>query len=303
MVSDVGSDPSHSARQQKAINLCFALIVIGGFLCFGLGLEKVNNYGDWSDAVEGQCMYNSGIKVSCSGKKSCGGKRPAHIYFIRNTSDAFDVCTTSKYVEDNAPCTCPGNDIPPRPPSGQNGEWRTCYVRNCNADGMRFDPFTEEDYNNGVIMVTFGLLMFICPYCLWYYMGSRDKYIAEQKQENEQRMAEMQSEGNQSQTKMDKKVNDGDTKNETAIQMAQNNIGESRMGVTVAIDDEISVWLKRIGQEYYEDYYGLFIQNGFYKTDVLRTLNDDSLKNLIGIEKMGHRRKILMEIQKMGISY
>lgn len=268
MTDDVsGTDP-----QKKVFCCAVWVIVIGGFFLFGYGLENLNYYNDWSDALEGECMYESGVKVGCSGNKSCSGKKPAHIYSIRNTSNAFDLCATSTFIEDDVSCACPGNNIPPPRPSGDNGQWRTCYVRDCGSvwGGVRFDEYTIEDYNTAVIMITFGLLMIICPFCFGLYMSKRAAYAESQQvhsSEMEQNTNTCGSEGD------------------------------------VSKMDEIGVWLKSIGEEYYTEYYGLFIQNGFNKTDDLcfQCLNESDLKNVIGIDKMGHRRKILMEIQKMKI--
>ena len=88
-------------------------------------------------------------------------------------------------------------------------------------------------------------------------------------------------------------------------------VGGSEGGITIVTNEningndivdrnEVQIWLKQIGDEYYTDYYGLFLKNGFDTMELMKTLNDNDLKDVIGIDKLGHRRKLLMEIEKIG---
>ena len=65
---------------------------------------------------------------------------------------------------------------------------------------------------------------------------------------------------------------------------------------------EIQNFLMRIGTDYAVAYYQLFIRNGFDTMELLKTLTEDDLRNEIGISKLGHRRKILMECQNQNQS-
>lgn len=75
-------------------------------------------------------------------------------------------------------------------------------------------------------------------------------------------------------------------------------------GMNVAADervdamDEVESFLMGIGSVYVKEYYQLFMDQGFETVELIRTLTDDELKDEIGIQKMGHRRRILMECQK-----
>ena len=62
-------------------------------------------------------------------------------------------------------------------------------------------------------------------------------------------------------------------------------------------NNEVGVFLKSIDEDFYTDYYYLFNSNGFDKMEALRTLTDNDLRRL-GVEKEGHRRLILKEIEK-----
>eukprot|EP01084_Bolivina_argentea_P255542 429839_1 len=59
--------------------------------------------------------------------------------------------------------------------------------------------------------------------------------------------------------------------------------------------DEIKLWLKSIDETYYTNYFHVFVQNGFDSMELIKTLSDQDLKE-IGVDKMGHRRKIKIEI-------
>ena len=65
---------------------------------------------------------------------------------------------------------------------------------------------------------------------------------------------------------------------------------------------EIQNFLMGIGTDYAVAYYQLFIRNGFDTIELVKTLTDDDLKNEIGISKLGHRRKILMQCQNQNQS-
>lgn len=64
-------------------------------------------------------------------------------------------------------------------------------------------------------------------------------------------------------------------------------------------EDEVATWLKSIGDEYYDKYYPLFMQNGFDKLKLIETLTDNDLRNELGITKLGHRRNLQMAIQRL----
>ena len=68
-------------------------------------------------------------------------------------------------------------------------------------------------------------------------------------------------------------------------------------GYHVQKGDDVKGFLNSIGSEYVDEYYQLFVDNGFDTMELLRTLSDEDLV-AVGVSKMGHRRKILMECQK-----
>lgn len=72
------------------------------------------------------------------------------------------------------------------------------------------------------------------------------------------------------------------------------------VGITMNVEEvnEVGAWLKSVGDEYYDQYYDAFVLNGFDSVDVLGTLTDYDLEFVVGVKKMGHRRKLMMEIQK-----
>merc|ERR1712087_1018128 len=60
---------------------------------------------------------------------------------------------------------------------------------------------------------------------------------------------------------------------------------------------EVENMLKSINEQYFSDYFSLFIENGFDSALSLQTMTDDDLK-AIGIKMMGHRRVILQKISQ-----
>ena len=77
---------------------------------------------------------------------------------------------------------------------------------------------------------------------------------------------------------------------------------EQKMSDTEHVVAEIQDFLMGIGTDYAVAYYQLFIRNGFDTMELVKTLTDDDLRNEIGISKLGHRRKILMECQNQNQS-
>eukprot|EP01084_Bolivina_argentea_P074439 135047_1 len=63
-------------------------------------------------------------------------------------------------------------------------------------------------------------------------------------------------------------------------------------------ESEVGIWLKSLGDAYYNDYYTLFIDNGYDEIKIVATMNDDELQQ-IGVNKMGHRRNLIMKIAKL----
>ena len=66
--------------------------------------------------------------------------------------------------------------------------------------------------------------------------------------------------------------------------------------------DEVSAFLNGMGSLYFDEYYRLFMDNGFDTMELIRTLTEDELKNEIGILKLGHRRKIWLQINTANIN-
>ena len=63
-------------------------------------------------------------------------------------------------------------------------------------------------------------------------------------------------------------------------------------------EQKVQRWLRSLGNTYYNDYYQLFIDHGWDEMNLIVTMNDEDLKQ-IGIDKSGHRRKIILEIAKL----
>ena len=57
--------------------------------------------------------------------------------------------------------------------------------------------------------------------------------------------------------------------------------------------DDIWMFLKSIGLT---QYYNIIIDEGFDSLQVLSDVNDDELKNVLQINKLGHRKKILKQL-------
>merc|ERR1712181_91708 len=71
----------------------------------------------------------------------------------------------------------------------------------------------------------------------------------------------------------------------------------SIVGAAEGGTDEVRQFLNEVDAGFVEEYYALFMDQGFDSMEVIRTLSDEDLKE-IGISKMGHRRKILMGFQR-----
>ena len=63
-------------------------------------------------------------------------------------------------------------------------------------------------------------------------------------------------------------------------------------------EQQVQRWFPSLGNTYYNDYYRMFIDNGFDEMNLIVTMNDNELQQ-IGINKIGHRKKILLEIEKL----
>jgi len=70
----------------------------------------------------------------------------------------------------------------------------------------------------------------------------------------------------------------------------------NRAPVLASESDSVKAFLLNIGAVFCEEYYPLFLNQGFDSMELVRTLSDGDLKE-IGICKLGHRRKILMALQ------
>ena len=62
----------------------------------------------------------------------------------------------------------------------------------------------------------------------------------------------------------------------------------------------VATWLNGLGPTFCSEYLHLFEENGFDDMDIVATMNDTDLRS-IGISKLGHRRKMLMEIEKINL--
>ena len=51
-------------------------------------------------------------------------------------------------------------------------------------------------------------------------------------------------------------------------------------------------------EDYNDKYIGLMIENGFDSLDIIKTLENQDLVD-IGVDKLDHRKKIMIEIQKL----
>merc|ERR1712154_529927 len=73
---------------------------------------------------------------------------------------------------------------------------------------------------------------------------------------------------------------------------------EMEVNVVPGMDEEKEVghWLKAIHSDYFEEYYNYFVDNGFDTKRVIKTMNDEDLKEM-GISKKGHLRILLEEIE------
>eukprot|EP01084_Bolivina_argentea_P161225 280698_1 len=97
----------------------------------------------------------------------------------------------------------------------------------------------------------------------------------------------------------------GSTENPGDVPPAYEGIGEGDVHVGVGNEyvnneeNEVGKWLIFVGDVFYSDYYKLFVDNGFDTMDVVKTLTDYDLESVIGISKVGHRRKLMLEIQKL----
>ena len=63
-------------------------------------------------------------------------------------------------------------------------------------------------------------------------------------------------------------------------------------------NDEVGVWLREINIKYFDEYYHCFVDNGFDTERVIKTMTDDDLRD-IGVNKMGHRRILMEEIDRL----
>eukprot|EP01084_Bolivina_argentea_P198932 340489_1 len=61
---------------------------------------------------------------------------------------------------------------------------------------------------------------------------------------------------------------------------------------------DIKYWLKVVDEIHYEEYYTLFVKNGYDSMSVIKTMNEQELVQ-IGINKVGHRKKIILAVDKL----
>jgi len=71
------------------------------------------------------------------------------------------------------------------------------------------------------------------------------------------------------------------------------------MGPAAPPQSEVAAWLTAMGPTYCTEYLHLFEKQGFDSLDVISTLTEEDLRLEIGVSKLGHRRKMLMEIEKI----
>ena len=65
----------------------------------------------------------------------------------------------------------------------------------------------------------------------------------------------------------------------------------------VSESDPIKAFLMEIGRDFCSEYYQLFMNQGFDSVELMWTMSEEDLKE-IGIQKLGHRRKIMMALQR-----
>lgn len=70
----------------------------------------------------------------------------------------------------------------------------------------------------------------------------------------------------------------------------------SEGGITSDNSDLVKAFLMGIERSFCEEYYELFLNQGIDSMELVRSLSDEELKQ-IGIQKLGHRKKILMALQ------
>ena len=61
------------------------------------------------------------------------------------------------------------------------------------------------------------------------------------------------------------------------------------------MSNPVKAFLMEIGRDFCSEYYQLFMNQGFDSMELMRTLSEEDLKE-IGIDKLGHRRKIMMAL-------
>ena len=85
-----------------------------------------------------------------------------------------------------------------------------------------------------------------------------------------------------------------------------NNKGTQEMKQTDVIDiggapqSAVALWLNGLRPTFGSEYLHLFVENGVDDMDIVAAMNDTDLRS-IGISKLGHRKKMLMEIEKINL--
>ena len=294
--------PEEEAKQkerQVKRNLLLVAICVTGFGLMVGGASKIGPYNEWADAKEGQCIFESSYIEGCTKsrnkKEDCNGYRLVYEYNVFNESDAYDLCSTvTQYQYHTCQCNIEPEDFDLNPPSNAD-EYQTCTIRECgginnvyfDGDGSTYTS-TNTEYELGIAMVIVGVIFMICSISLFCYYKKKDKREAKVKELNSVIEQSGQSK---------KECGESETVNGSKI-------GEGKLGggdVTVTVDGstgfELDKWLISMDNKY-SVYLELFTKNGFDKKDVIKTMTDDDLKS-IGIDKLGHRRKILMKIQDL----
>ena len=151
---------------------CFRLFLLGlrflGCLgSFGIGIILLKDYGEWGDALAGQCKYDTSEAISCKKGlnkcKSCYGLRAGHLYFVRNETEARARCSTVTFVEDTDDISCrcgiSNHQAQLTPPENADGAWHTCYVKDCGSGGVTFAERTEMTRVIGILLFILSALL------------------------------------------------------------------------------------------------------------------------------------------------
>ena len=172
----------------KCAILCILLpIFLGSVVCLGIFSAQLNNINNWLEleVLEGECMYQSSIPIRCSfstgHNRRTSGLRSGYIYSIRNSSDAYELCTESTFVDVSTSCQA-DDEFVLNIPNDEIDVWQTCYVIDCGEEGVIKEIyFTEKDYVIGVIKIIITALVFVTIVAIWFrafcYEGCKRKCL------------------------------------------------------------------------------------------------------------------------------